>query len=130
MEEKNRMEKEAASFLEAEETAQKLVETLRKLQTEAASYGTAAKELNDVKLELLNLIESTKNGVERSQAIIKLLGEIGGPEIINRLAILEENSQKSFSIQAGQVDKLKMFLIATLATAVVAVIISIILLVS
>lgn len=124
------MEKEAASFLEAEETAQKLVETLRKLQTEAASYGTAAKELNDVKLELLNLIESTKNGVERSQAIIKLLGEIGGPEIINRLAILEENSQKSFSIQAGQVDKLKMFLIATLATAVVAVIISIILLVS
>lgn len=130
MEEKNRMEKEAASFLEAEETAQKLVETLRKLQTEAASYGTAAKELNDVKLELLNLIESTKNGVERSQAIIKLLGEIGGPEIINRLARLEEDNQKSFSIQAGQVDKLKMFLIATLATAVVAVIISIILLVS
>ncbi len=124
------MEKEAASFLEAEETAQKLVETLRKLQTETASYGTAAKELNDVKLELLNLIESTKNGVERSQAIIKLLGEIGGPEIINRLARLEEDSQKSFSIQAGQVDKLRIFLIATFATAVIAVIISIILLVS
>ena len=124
------MEKEAASFLEAEETAQKLVETLRKLQTEAASYSTAAKELNEVKLELLNLIESTKNGVERSQAIIKLLGDIGGPEIINRLARLEEASQKSFSIQAGQVDKLRVYLIATFATAVIAVIISIILLVS
>ena len=82
--------KETTNFLDAEETAQKLVEALSKLQTEATSYQTAAKELNDVKLELLNLIESTKNGVERSQDIIKLIGEIGGPEIIDRLVRLEE----------------------------------------
>ncbi|MFC1952626.1 hypothetical protein ACFLWR_00655 [Chloroflexota bacterium] len=124
------MEKETVNFLDAEETAQKLVEALSKLQSEATSYGTASTELNDVKLELLNLIESTKSGVERSQAIIKLVGEIGGPEIIDRLARLEEYSQKSFLIQARQLDKLRVFLIATFATAVIAVIISIMLLVS
>ena len=123
------MGKETANFLDAEETAQKLVEALSKLQTEAISHQTAAKELNDVKLELLNLIESTKNGVERSQDIIKLIGEIGGPEIIDRLVRLEENSKDSFSIQARRIEKLRFFIIITFTTTVLAVIISIIMLV-
>ena len=128
MEAKNKMGKETANFLNAEETAQKLVEALSKLQTEATSYGTSAKELNDVKLELLNLIESTKNGVERSQDIIKLLGEIGGPEILDRLAKLAEESKDSRAEQITGLGKLKILMIATLACSITALIIGIIVL--
>lgn len=122
------MGKETTGFLDAEETAQKLVEALSRLQTEATSYGTSAKKLNDVKLELLNLIESTKNGVERSQDIIKLLGEIGGPEIIARLAKLAEESKTLRAEQIKGLGKLKNLIIAALACSITALIIGIIVL--
>jgi len=84
------MEKDAEKFLEAEETAIKLVDSLKKLQGEALSYQTASQELATVRLRLLELIESTERVTVESHAIIKILQEVGGPEILNRLSELEK----------------------------------------
>lgn len=82
------MENEAENFLEAEETAIKLVDSLKKLQSEALSYQTASQELDTVRRRLLELIESTERVTVGSHAIIKILQEVGGPEILNRLSEL------------------------------------------
>ena len=120
------MEKEAQRFLEAEETAKKLVDTLSILHTEASSYQTATKELDTVRNYLADLIESTKDIVKRSHEVVNILKEIGGPEILGRLKRLEEESKESSSKQSGTLGKLKILMIATLASSIIAMILTII----
>ena len=120
------MEKEAEKFLQAEETAVKLVETLKQLYTEATSYQTATKELETVRQRLLNLIESTERVANGSHEVIKILKEIGGPEILNRLAKLENKSTEEFAKQSKGMEKLKTLIIVTLASSITAVIIGIV----
>ena len=115
------MEKEAAKFLQAEETAVKLVETLKQLHTEATSYQTATKELDTVRQRLLNLIESTERIASGSHEVIRILKEIGGPEILNRLAKLENKSIEEFAKQSKGMNKLKILIIVTLASSITAV---------
>lgn len=115
------MEKEAEKFLQAEETAVKLVETLKQLHTEATSYQTATKELDTVGQRLLNLIESTERIASGSHDVIKILKEIGGPEILNRLAKLENKSIEEFAKQSKGMNKLKILIIVTLASSITAV---------
>lgn len=120
------MEKEAEKFLQAEETAVKLVETLRQLHTEATSYQTARRELDTVRQGLLNLINSTERIVTGSHEVIKILKEIGGPEILNRLAKLENKSTEEFAKQSKSLQNLKIFIIVTLTSSVIAIIVGII----
>lgn len=115
------MEKEAEKFLQAEETAVKLVETLKQLHTEATSYQTATKELDTVRQRLLNLIESTERIASGSHEVIMILKEIGGPEILNRLAKLENKSIEEFAKQSKGMNKLKILIIVTLASSITAV---------
>jgi len=120
------MEKEAAKFLQAEEVAVKLVETLKQLHTEATSYQTATKELNAVRQRLLKLIESTEKIVVGCYEVIKILKEIGSLEILNKLAKLENKSIEEFAKQSKSIEKLKILIIVTLASSITAVIIGII----
>ena len=76
-------------FLQAEESAEKLIQTLEKLQTEAKSYQGATNELGIARDKLLELIESTKDVVSNSYEVIKTLKDIGGPEIFKRFTNLE-----------------------------------------
>ena len=117
---------EAQKFLEAEKTAVKLVETLKQLHTEATSYQTATKELDTVRQRLLKLIESTERIASGSHEIIKILKEIGGPEILTRLAKIENKSTEEFAKQSKSIDKLKTLIIVTLASSITAIIIGII----
>ena len=100
------MSQETDKFLQAEESAEKLTETLKKLHTEATSYQTAKKELDVVRQRLLGLIESTEKVAADTQEIIKTLKDIGGPEILKRL------------------NNLKILVLITLAVSVAAVIIT------
>jgi len=100
------MPQETDKFLQAEEAAEKLTETLKKLHTEATSYQTAKKELDAVRQRLLGLIESTEKVVVDTQETIKTLKAIGGPEILKRL------------------NNLKILVLITLAVSVAAVIIT------
>lgn len=120
------MEKEAEKFLQAEETAVKIVETLKQLQTEATSYQTATKELDTVRQRLLNLIEAIEKVSNDSHEVIKILKEIGGPEILSRLTKLENKSTEEFAKQSKGLEKLKILIIVTLASSITAIIIGII----
>lgn len=84
------MEKDVEKFLQAEESAEKLIQTLEKLQTEAKSYQGATNELGIARDKLLELIESTKDVVSNSYEVIKTLKDIGGPEIFKRFTKLEK----------------------------------------
>ena len=120
------MEKEVQEFLEAEETAEKLVQTLKKLHTEATSYQTATKELDTVRQRLINLIESTEKVVNGSHEVVKILKEIGGPEILNRLIKLEDESSREFAKQSKSLEKLKTLIIVAITSSIIAIVIGII----
>ena len=120
------MEKEVQEFLEAEETAEKLVQTLKKLHTEATSYQTATKELDTVRQRLINLIESTEKVVNGSHEVVKTLKEIGGPEILNRLIKLEDKSSEEFAKQSKSLEKLKTLIIVAITSSIIAIVIGII----
>jgi ABC-type transporter Mla subunit MlaD len=90
------MEKEAEKFLQAEKTASELVQTLKQLQNEATSYKNAVKELDDVRQRLVKLIESTEKTANDTYQIIKLLKEIGAPEILKRIDELRNKSLEQF----------------------------------
>ncbi|HNV43912.1 MAG: hypothetical protein KBG82_01430 [Spirochaetes bacterium] len=84
------MAQDAEKFLEAEETAIKLVENLKELHFEANSYKNAKMELDEARQKLINLIESTGKVTESSYEIIKMLKDIGGPEILTRINNMNE----------------------------------------
>ena len=96
------MEKEAEKFLKAEETANKLVETLKQLHKEANSYQTATKQLDDVRQKLLSLIESSEKVVNGSHEVIKILKEIGGPEILNKIGEVKDKIDEELSKGVGE----------------------------
>ena len=89
------MEKDIEKFLQAEESAEKLIQTLEKLQTEAKSYQGATSELGVARDKLLELIEATKDVVSNSYEVIKTLKDIGGPEIFERFTKLENKLDES-----------------------------------
>ena len=120
------MEKEVEKFLQAEETAVKLVETLKQLHTEATSYQTATKELDAVRQRLLSLIESTEKVVSGSHEVVKILKEIGSPEIMSRLKELENKTNEEFGNQSKSLKKLRTLIIAILITSVITITIGVI----
>lgn len=120
------MEQDVQKFLKAEETAEKLVETLRELHAEATSYQAATKELSAVRERLLGLIASTENVVNDSHQVVELLKEIGGPEILDRLTKLENKSIEGFAQQGRSLGKLRILIIVALAVSVITVIIEIV----
>ena len=85
----DKMEKDIENFLHAEESAEKLIQTLERLQTEAKSYQGATNEIGIARDKLLELIGSTKDVVNNSYEVIKTLKGIGGPEIFERFNKIE-----------------------------------------
>ena len=120
------MEQEALKFLQAEETAEKLVHTLKELHTEATSYNTATKELDVVRQGLLGLIESTEKVVNSSHEAIKVLREIGAPEILGRLTEMETKLSGELAAQSKNLNKLKTLVIVTLVSSVGAIIVGVV----
>jgi len=108
------MEKDVEKFLQAEESAERLIQTLEKLQTEAKSYQGATNELGTVRNKLLELIESTKDVVSNSYEVIKTLKDIGGPEIFNRFDKIENKLEEAFNKQSSRIKNLKLFIIILL----------------
>lgn len=101
----DKMEKDVEKFLQAEESAEKLIQTLEKLQTEAKSYQGATNELGIARDKLLELIESTKDVVSNSYEVIKTLKDIGGPEIFERFTKLESKLDESAKSVENSLDE-------------------------
>lgn len=83
------MSQEAERFLQAEESAQVLLETLSSLQQEAVSYKTSTKELDAVRQRLVELINSIQAVANDTHEVVKLIKVIGGPEILERVERLK-----------------------------------------
>jgi hypothetical protein len=120
------MEQEAQKFLEAEETAEKFVQTLKQLHTEATSYQTATKELDAVRQRLLGLIESTEKVASGSYEVIKILKEVGGPEILDRITNVENKVSEESTNQSKNLKNLKILIILTLTSSIIAITVGII----
>lgn len=123
------METETQKFLEAEETAMKLISTLQKLNTEATSYQTATHELDTVRKRLVGLVEATQNIAKESHEVVKTLRNIGGPAILNRLAQVEKRITEDSSSQAKAIARLNVLVALTLAGTVGAIVVYVIALV-
>jgi len=120
------MDEEVKKFLEAVEISEKLLEDLKKLHTAATSYQTAREELNLVREKIINLIESVNKLVNDSHEIIKILKEIGMPEVMDKLKKMEERLLEEFDKQGKYINKLKTFIIMTFASSIIAVIMGVI----
>ena len=119
-------QQEVQRFLQAEETAERLIQTLRQLQTEATSYTGAAQALDGVRTRLVDLVQSTEQLTVASHGIIKTLQEMGGPEIMHRLLTLENRSTDEFSAASKRLRGLKTLIIITLGASALAVVMGII----
>ena len=76
-------------FLDAEEKANELIETLTTLTEEIESYSAAKEELSDVKGKLAELIASLKKSVDDNRTFIKLLKDLDMNEVILRINKLD-----------------------------------------
>lgn len=99
------MGKDVEKFLQAEESAEKLIQTLEKLQTEAKSYQGATSELGIARDKLLELIEATKDVVSNSYEVIKILKDIGGPEIFERFTKVENKLNEDSKNMENSLDE-------------------------
>lgn len=72
-------------FLKLEEKASQLVETLQKLESRITSYDILVNELHEIKMSLVNFIDTTKVLAENTLEGVKVLNTIGGPEILQEL---------------------------------------------
>ena len=120
------MDTEVKRILEAEETAEKLVGTLKNLHTEATSYQRATKELDAARQELVKLIASTQEVVKGSYEIISILQELGGPEILNRLNKLENIIIEELAKHSKSRINIIMLIMTTLVISIIALISSLI----
>lgn len=101
------MEQETQKFLDAEQIATQLVQTLERLQSEATSYKSGTESLTVVRQKLAGLIESTERVAKGSYEIIKVLKEIGTPEIMGHLSTIVDLQNKAKAELNAQTTGLK-----------------------
>ena len=77
------------NFLNAEEAANKLVETVHMLQTEIAAHKSAKEDFLAARQRLESLVDSVASIVEDSSAVLKELRRVGAPEILRRCDAIE-----------------------------------------
>lgn len=120
------MVEEAAKFLTAEETAERLVESLKRLHQEATSYHTSTKELEAVRQRLIKLIESIQEISKDSHEAIKIISAIGGPEILSSINSLSEKLFTELAKNKRILGQLKIFIMVTIGISFLALLIGII----
>jgi gas vesicle protein len=101
------MDPENQKFLEAEQSAENLVNTLRQLHAEGVSYQTATRELDAVRTQLVTLIEKMQLIANGSLEAVKTLRDIGGPEILRRITQLEEKIERAQQMATKQVSQIE-----------------------
>jgi len=100
---------EMEKFLSIEENANKLLDSISSLEKEVGNYKLSRKALDDVSLELLDLIKTTKEISQSSIAAVNIFKEIGGPRILEEIAKLDSqlagNKEKLLGLEGMLTDK-------------------------
>jgi CHASE3 domain sensor protein len=116
------MSQESEKFLEAEQSAQQLVETLTALKKETVSYKTSSQELDTTRQKLVGLIDSIENVAKDTHEIVKLIKSIGGPEILRSIESLTKRITEEFNSNERRIQQLKTLAVIGISIAFLAVI--------
>lgn len=101
------MSKETENFLNAEQSAQKLIQALEDLKNEAISYKTSAHELDAAKGKLLDLVDSFLPIVQGAGEVVSVLKSTH-PEVLDKLGALSSQvSEQSKTIRSELEQKVK-----------------------
>ncbi len=76
-------------FLEVEQHANELVDTLENLKREVSSYSNATENLVEIRNHLISLIEQMESVASETSQAARNVRDIGGPQIIERIDNLE-----------------------------------------
>lgn len=93
------MATEMGPFLRAEEAASELLNSLGRLKDEIEGYSRAKGTLEEVRGQLVSLVQSLGRTVEQSTSVMAALERIGTPEIlkeIENVVALNDNTVAAF----------------------------------
>ncbi len=99
------MAQDTEKFLQIEESAEKLLDTLQRLHKEANSYRKSTEELDKVRDKLVSLIEGTQEIIKTTHEAIRVTKTIGGPEILQAIEKRSAEVSNSVNLLSSQVSK-------------------------
>ena len=105
------MAENTQKFLDAEESAEKLMEALQRLHDEATNYHNSAEELDTVRNNLVGLIEATQEVSRGTHEAVQTLMSIGGPEILAQLDTLSQQTAAESAANAKRFSLLRTLVI-------------------
>lgn len=104
-------------FLEAEQSAQQLLNTLEVLKEEAVSYKTSKKELDAARLHLVSLIEAIQVVAKDTKEVVQILLKIGSPEILRLIDSISKQLQTESDSSRAMVRQLRTFVLIGLSAS-------------
>lgn len=87
------MAQESDPFLQAEQRARDLVETLEQLTEEVQSYQTATGDLHEARDAVAHLTTSMQPIAEATHDLLKTARSVGGPAIMDAVASLSQRTE-------------------------------------
>lgn len=116
------MAQEAHKFLEAEQSAEHLVQTLTELKNEAVSYKASTKELDAVRQKLVSLIDSIQAIAKDTHEVVKIVKAIGGPEILSGINSHSQKLKEQSVIRDAQFSRLRLFIFIGLSVSLLSLV--------
>ena len=116
------MSQEAQKFLQAEQSADQLVKTLDDLKNEAISYKSSTQELDAVRQRLVSLIDSIQAIAKDTHEVVKIVKEIGGPEILSGIKTLSQKLKEQSDLRDEQFNRLRLFIVIGFITSLLSLI--------
>ncbi len=109
-------------FLEAEQSAQQLLNTLEVLKEEAGSYQTSKKELDAARLHLVSLIEAMQVVAKDTKEVVQILLKIGSPEILRLIDSVSKQLQTESDISRAMIRQLRTFVFIGLSASLLSLV--------
>ena len=116
------MSQEARKFLEAEQSAEHLVQMLTDLKNEAVSYKSSTKELDAVRQKLVSLIDSIQAIAKDTHEVVKIVKAIGGPEILSGINSHSQKLKEQSDIRDVQYSRLRLLIFIGLSASLLSLI--------
>jgi len=116
------MTQEAQKFLQAEQSAENLVQTLADLKNEAVSYKSSTKELDTVRQKLVSLIDSIQAIAKDTHEVVKIVKAIGGPEILSGINSHSQKLKEQSDVRDHQFIRLKLFIFVGLSASLLSLV--------
>jgi len=101
------MASETQSFLDAEESVNQLLKNLKKIKAEIEGYKNAKESLEAAASQVVQLASALNGTAELTTDVVKKLGEIGTPEImdaVNRLSEINDGVRNEIGKVADAID--------------------------